>query len=97
MTAQPKTVYSVEDYLDIERAGPLKHEYYRGEIFALAGSSEEHNLILANILTSLNVQLWKRPCKVYPSDMRLKIAQTGLYTYPDVTVVCGTPHFDDSQ
>ena len=97
MTAQPKPAYSVEAYLEIERAGPHKHEYYRGEIFALAGSSEAHNLILANILTALNVQLRKRPCRVYPSDMRLKIPQTGLYTYPDISVVCGTPQFDDSR
>jgi Uma2 family endonuclease len=97
MAAQPKPVYSVAEYLAIERAGPLKHEYYRGEIFALAGSSEAHNLILTNILTSLNLQLRRRPCKVYPSDMRLKIPKTGLYTYPDVSVVCGTPIFDDSK
>lgn len=97
MAAQPKSVYSVEEYLDIERAGPHKHEFYRGEIFALAGSSEAHNLILTNILTSLNTQLRQRPCKVYPSDMRLKIPKTGLYTYPDVSIVCDTPHFDDSK
>ncbi len=97
MTAQPKQVYSVEAYLVIERAGSLKHEYYHGEIFALAGSSEAHNIILTNIITSLNMQLRKRPCKVYPSDMRLKIPKTGLYTYPDASIVCGTPHFDDVE
>jgi Uma2 family endonuclease len=95
MTAQSKHRYSVDAYLEIERTGLLKHEYYRGEIFALAGSSEAHNIILANIITSLNMQLRKRPCKVYPSDMRLKIPKTGLYTYPDVSIVCGTPYFDD--
>jgi len=95
MIAQPKLHYSVETYLELERTGSLKHEYYRGEIFALAGSSEAHNLILTNLLTTLNVQLRKRPCKVYPSDMRLKIPKTGLYTYPDVSIVCGTPQFDD--
>ncbi|MBK9714627.1 MAG: Uma2 family endonuclease [Kouleothrix sp.] len=81
----------------MERTGVHKHEYYRGEIFALAGSSEAHNLILTNLLTSLNVQLRNRPCKVYPSDMRVKIPKTGLYTYPDVSIVCGTPQFDDAK
>ena len=95
MTAQPKHSYTVEAYLEIERSGLVKHEYYRGEIFALAGSSEAHNLILTNLLTSLNLQLRNRPCKVYPSDMRVKIPKTGLYTYPDVSIVCGTPQFDD--
>lgn len=97
MTAQPKQNYSVEAYLELERTGSLKHEYYRGKIFALAGSSEAHNLILTNLLTTLNLQLRKRPCKVYPSDMRLKIPKTGLYTYPDISIVCGGPQFDDSQ
>ena len=97
MTAQPKHSYTVEAYLEIERSGLVKHEYYRGEIFALAGSSEAHNLILTNLLTSLNVQLRNRPCKVYPSDMRVKIPKTGLYTYPDVSIVCGTPQFDDAK
>jgi Uma2 family endonuclease len=97
MTPQPKRHYSVEEYLDIQRSGVLKHEYYRGEIFALAGSSEAHNLILTNIVMSLGTQLRKRAYKVYPSDMRLKIPKTGLYTYPDVSIVCGTPQFDDSK
>lgn len=97
MTAKPKHNYSIEEYLAIERTGPLKHEFYRGEIFALAGSSEAHNLILTNILMSLGMQLRKRPCKVYPSDMRLKISKTGLYTYPDISIVCEPPQFDDSK
>ncbi|KPV51081.1 hypothetical protein SE17_23260 [Kouleothrix aurantiaca] len=97
MTPQPKRHYSVEEYLDLQRSGVLKHEYYRGEIFALTGSSEAHNLILTNIVMSLGTQLRKRACKVYPSDMRLKIPKTGLYTYPDVSIVCGMPQFDDSK
>lgn len=97
MTAQPQPLYSVAEYLAIERNGMHKHEYYRGEIFALAGSSEAHNLILGNIVTSLNVQLKQRACRVYPSDMRLKIPRTGLYTYPDISVVCGPPLFDDGH
>jgi Uma2 family endonuclease len=97
MSARRKPIYSPEAYLQMERAGTVKHEYYRGEIFALAGSSEAHNIILANIITALNLQLRKRLCKVYPSDMRLKIPKTGLYTYPDVSVVCGTVQFDDTE
>lgn len=97
MTAQPQSRYSVAEYLELERTGLQKHEYYRGTIFALAGSSEAHNLILSNIVTSLNTQLRSRSCKVYPSDMRLKIPGTGLYTYPDISVVCGTAQFDDPK
>ena len=81
----------------MERSGTVRHEYYRGEVFALAGSSEAHNTILANIIMTLGMQLRKLPCKVYPSDMRLKIPKTGLYTYPDASIVCGTAQFDDTE
>lgn len=95
MVAQPKPRYTIEQYLQLERASEQKHEYYDGEIFALAGSSENHNLIAAHILGILYEQAWKRSCKVYPSDMRVKIAKTKLYTYPDISIVCGTALFDD--
>lgn len=95
MTAQRP--HSVAEYLALERAGTSKHEYYHGEIFARAGSSEAHNSIVSNIIIALGSQLRTRPCRVYPSDLRLKIPKTGLYTYPDVSIVCGTPLFDDAE
>lgn len=97
MVAQPKTIYTIEHYLELERSGDHKHEYYNGQIFALAGSSENHNLISAHILGILYSQVRKRPCRVYPSDMRVKITQTKLYTYPDISILCGTPLFDDTE
>lgn len=97
MTAQPTPHYSIAEYLAQERSSMVKHEYYRGEIFALAGSSEAHNLILSNCIITLGSQLRTRPRRVYPSDLRLKIPKTGLYTYPDISVVCGTPLFDDTE
>jgi Uma2 family endonuclease len=98
MSAQPavKTPYiTVEEYLALERAAEYKSEYYNGEIFAMAGAMEPHNLISNNISGELYVQLKPRPCRVYPSDMRLKVSASGLYTYPDVMVVCGEVQFDD--
>lgn len=94
MTALPKKKFiSEEEYLTMERESPVKHEYFNGEIFSMAGSSNEHNLITSNIITSLNIQLRKRDCRVYPPDMRVHIPKTGLFTYPDATVVCGKPQF----
>jgi Uma2 family endonuclease len=58
-------------------------------MFAMAGASEEHNLITSNVTRELSLQLKGRPCRVYASDMRVKVSATGLYTYPDVVVVCG--------
>jgi len=74
-----------------------KSEYYRGEIFAMAGASESHNSIVANLVASLITSLRRRNCKVYPSDMRLLVSDTGLYTYPDVAVVCGKPILADTH
>ena len=92
MTALPKKKYvSPKEYLEFERAALEKHEYFDGEIFDMAGTSEEHANIASNISATLHLQLKKRPCKSYQSDLRVHIPATGLYTYPDVLVVCGKP------
>lgn len=96
-TALKKTFITVEEYLARERAAEYKSEYLNGEIFAMAGASRPHNLITGNIYAKLHAQLERRSCNVYPSDMRLKVSGTGLYTYPDVMVVCGEEQFDDDQ
>ena len=92
MSAKPKREYiSPEEYLAFEREALEKHEYFDGEIFDMAGTSEEHANISSNINVSLHFQLKKRPGKSYQSDLRVHIPKTGLYTYPDVLVVCGKP------
>ena len=94
MTALPKRQYiSPDEYLTAERDSLEKHEYFDGEIFLMAGSSRKHSLIASNVNASLNVQLKKRDCEVHTSDMRVHIPKTGLFTYPDVLVVCGKPEF----
>ena len=85
------------EYLAEERKRPFKSEYFRGEVFAMVGASEKHNLIVANLITTLNMQLKGKPCRVYPSDMRLKIEKSKLYTYPDVMVLCGERQFVDEK
>jgi Uma2 family endonuclease len=95
--ALAKTHGTPEEYLEIERTSEEKHEYYAGEIFAMSGASENHNLIVGNLIAAFHSQLRQKPCKTYPSDMRVKTRLSGLYTYPDVTVVCGTPEFEDNN
>ena len=97
MSALPKLYLTPEQYLHQERKSDAKHEYYGGEIFALAGASRQHNLITTNVIRELSTQLKKRACTVYPSDLRVKISETGLYTYPDVVVVCGKAQFEDKE
>lgn len=96
MTAQPLPTLSEAEYLVNERASTIKHEYYRGRIYAMTGAKEPHNLIAGNTLATFHSQLRRKPCHVYPSDMRIKVLRTGLNTYPDVTIVCGPPHFTDA-
>jgi Uma2 family endonuclease len=84
-------------YLAFERLSDEKHEYLAGEVFAMVGASREHNLIVTNIVAELRQQLKPRPCQVYANDMRVKVDASGLYTYPDVLVVCGEARFEDEQ
>ena len=87
MTALPKPTPA--QYLQQERAAKTKSEYVDGEIFAMAGASLAHNLIVSNLIRELGNQLRKRPCQTYPSDLRVRVE--GDYFYPDASVVCGRP------
>jgi Uma2 family endonuclease len=97
MTSVPKPYLAPQEYLAEERKAAYKSEYFRGETFAMSGASREHNLIAGNLNGELRSQLRDRPCEVYQSDMRVKVSPTGLYTYPDVVVVCGGPEFEDAE
>jgi Uma2 family endonuclease len=97
MSAQPKTLLSPEEYLEQERRAEYKSEYFAGEVFAMAGASRRHGLIVMNVAGHLWQQLKGKPCEVYTGDLRLRVTPAGLYTYPDVTVVCGDVQFADDQ
>jgi len=97
VSTQPTTLLTPEQYLEIERQAEYKSEYYRGQMFAMAGARAPHNLLITNLVRELSQQLRKSPCQVYGSDMRGRVSATGLYTYPDVSVVCGEARFADDQ
>ncbi len=88
--------YTAEEYLELERQAEYKSEFVNGEIFALAGASEPHNLISTNCTGELRQQLKGKPCKLYSSDMRVQ-SESRRYTYPDVLVVCGDAEFIDEK
>ncbi|MCW5853299.1 MAG: Uma2 family endonuclease [Anaerolineae bacterium] len=99
MAALPRSQITPERYLAMDRQAATKNEYLDGEIVAMAGASLVHNLIVANVVGELRQQLRARPCRVYPSDVRVLIPTSGNYVYPDASVVCGEPkvadvHFD---
>ena len=81
------------EYLEFERASETKHEFFDGEVFDMAGASEEHNSIAQSISHYLYPQVRKNGCKVHSSDMRLKVLATGLFTYPDISIYCGELKF----
>lgn len=85
------------EYLAFDRDSEMKHEFIHNEVFAMSGASQAHNLICGNLITALNIQLEDSACRVYPSDMRVKVEATTLYTYPDVSVVCEEPQFSDNE
>ena len=97
MSAQLQPKLTPEEYLALERQATCKSEYYNGEIFAMAGASRRHNLINIAISSFLYAKFRKTPCDVYSNDMRVKIETVGLYTYPDVVIVCDPPLFDDEH
>ena len=87
----PKSRLTPEEYLEIERKAEYKSEYYQGEMFAMAGASLDHNQLVANLVMLFGMQLRGKACRVLPSDVRVCVSATGLYTYPDAVILCGDP------
>jgi Uma2 family endonuclease len=86
-----------QEYLIRERQASTKSEFYQGEVFAMGGGSANHSLIAANFVGEVRNALKDKPCAVFNSDLRVQVQSTGLYTYPDATIVCGDLEFDDDH
>lgn len=97
MVALPHKRWTAEDYLAFERASDERHEFIDGQVYLMAGASENHNLITANVIIALGSQLRGRPCKLYPSDMRVRVSGRDDYHYPDISVVCGEAQIEDDE
>src|SRR6478609_2207917 len=80
---------SIEAYLEMENAALEKHEYYQGEVFAMSGAKVPHNRITSNLLAELGMRLKGKKCRPYNSDQRIHIPSNTLFTYPDISIVCG--------
>jgi Uma2 family endonuclease len=89
---EPAHVLDANEYLERERRSETKHELVHGVAVAMAGGTAKHNAIAGNLIIALGVRL-RGKCLVFPSDQRVHVEATGLFTYPDVTVVCGAPKF----
>jgi len=90
-----KSFLTPKEYLAQERLADFRSEYLRGEVFAMAGATWEHTLVKDNLAGETRGQLKDGPCHVLTSDMRVRVDATGLYTYPDIAIVCDEPQFED--
>jgi Uma2 family endonuclease len=86
-----------QEYLEIERRAERKSEFFNGEMWAMVGAGKEHVAITLNVGSEFRQQLKGRPCSAYVADLRVAVSDSGLYTYPDVVVVCGEARFDDEH
>ncbi|MGI8640570.1 MAG: Uma2 family endonuclease [Pyrinomonadaceae bacterium] len=96
MSALPKPVYNLDEYLALEESAEYRSQFYNGEIFAMAGASRKHNIAAGNIYANLHFQLRNRPCEIYQNDMRIKV-NAEFYTYPDIVVVCDEPQIEKKR
>src|SRR3712207_2746804 len=87
--AYGKKLFTIEEYLEMEEASQEKHEYYKGEIFAMSGAKLTHNTITYGLLATLLNKLKGKSCRPFGSDMRIHIEKNTLFTYPDISIICG--------
>jgi Uma2 family endonuclease len=85
----PRHRYTLQQYLIVETDSRIRHEFLDGEIYAMAGGTPEHAALAAAVIGAVSQATRDRPCRVYTSDLRVRVLDTGLATYPDVTVVRG--------
>src|SRR5947209_20455661 len=97
MSAQPLPRMTPEQYLAMERAAEFKSEYFEGQVYAMAGGTIPHAHLIANVTIALGQGLRGGPCIVLSSDAKLRVSHEGLYTYPDLMVVCGEAKYADNQ
>jgi Uma2 family endonuclease len=97
MESREERYYTPEEYLALEDAALEKHEYYDGRIYAMTGSTLSHARITMNVQFQLGLQLRGRPCSYFNTDVKVLVSETGLYTYPDASALCGEPRFQEAN
>jgi Uma2 family endonuclease len=97
MSTLPKTFVTPEEYLELERKAEYKSEYCNGEIFAMSGASRKHDVIAMQLHMLVAQHLRGKKCRSHTSDMRVLVASSGLYTYPDLSATCDEPQYADAH
>lgn len=86
--------FTFREYVELEETSPVKHEFLEGEVWAITGGSPDHAGLAAKIIAMLGAAVQGRPCRVFSSDLRIRVAETGLASYPDASIVCGELELD---
>jgi Uma2 family endonuclease len=97
MAAPARSFITPREYLERERRAAYKSEYLNGQVFAMGGASPQHSIITGSLIATLHRQISRKGCQVYTSDMRVRVEGSNLYTYPDVSVVCGKALFEEQD
>jgi len=97
MAATALKYVTLQDYLATEASAEEKHEYFDGQIVAMAGAREAHNRIVANIMREAGIFLKGKTCDVFPSDLRVATPSSNSYMYPDITIICGDMEKKDGE
>lgn len=97
MIAEKRQFITEEAYLSMERIALERSEYYKGEILPMAGASKQHNRIKENVSGEIYAALRESNCQSFSSDMRVHLAETSLFAYPDIVIVCGEPQLQDNE
>ena len=93
----PRGKLTAAEYLEFERAADVRHEFFDGELFAMSGASRKHILIVSNLARLIGNAIVERPCELYLTEMRVRVEENGLYTYPDLSIVGAKPVFQDGH
>ena len=97
MSAHPQPRLTPEEYLELDRASDVRNEYYKGHMYAMSGGSLPHAIVIPNLAFAIRTALGKSSCVVMSSDLRVRVSPDGLYTHPDLSVVCGEPKLLDGR
>lgn len=97
MSALPVTKLTIEEYIELDKNSEDRYEYFDGEVFAMAGGSPNHSRLSVDVCSILREKLRGKPCEVFNADMRINVPTAFPYRYPDASVVCGEPIFDEIQ
>ncbi|MBC7784796.1 MAG: Uma2 family endonuclease [Burkholderiales bacterium] len=99
MTAEliPSRKFTVEEYLDYEQTSELKHDFFNGELLDMSGGSMNHSGITSNLIIEFGMRVKGTPCRVFESNLRVRVQKGTLYSYPDLMIVCGEPQHDPAD